>query len=88
MELPWPAITAASGGWVLLGLSVLGLMSGKWFVSRREADIYLDRAETAEKNVNDLIKALIGTTAVGKMQQRLVQAATEAVQDPPPEDGL
>jgi hypothetical protein len=86
MDLPWPTITAAAGGWALLGLGILGLMSGKWFVSRREADVYLVRAEKAEANVDKLIAALMGTTAVGRLQQRLVQAATEATQEPP-EDG-
>lgn len=46
--LPWPAITAASGGWILLAACVYGLISGRWVVSRREANISEHRANKAE----------------------------------------
>lgn len=49
--LPWPAITAAAGGWTLAGLVVVAvlwaLFNGR-LVTRREADLSEKRAEKAE----------------------------------------
>ena len=51
--LPWSAITAAGGGWALFGLTMFGLITGRWIVTRREADrvekLLEKRAESAEK---------------------------------------
>lgn len=76
--LPWPTITAASGGWVLLGIAVVMLLTGKGIVSSREAASYLKRAETAEANNADLIKTLAELTAVGRLQKALVAAHQQA----------
>lgn len=66
--IPWQGLTAAGGGWLLLGLAIYGLLSGRWFVSRREADIYLKRAEKAEAaigQINDQNSELIATARLG-----------------------
>lgn len=78
MDLPWPTITAASGGWLLTAAFVWSLISGR-LVTRREADTYIRRAETAEANVTKLIATTAEMTAVGKLQKRFAEAAT----DPP-----
>lgn len=78
--LPWPTITAASGGWVLLGIAVVMLLTGKGIVSSREAASYLKRAETAEANNADLIKALAEMTVFGKLQKALVVAKQQAAE--------
>lgn len=75
-QIPWPAVTASGGGWLLLGLAIYGLLSGRWFVSRREADIYIERAVKAENGRDDLIKTVAGMTGVGKLQQKFAELAT------------
>lgn len=51
--LPWPSITAAAGGWTLFGLTMIGLITGRWIVTRREADrverMLIRDAEDAKK---------------------------------------
>lgn len=78
--LPWPTITAASGGWVLIGIAVVMLLTGRGIVSSREAASYLKRAETAEKNVAALTQTLAELTAVGKLQKALVVAKQQAAE--------
>lgn len=75
--LPWPTITAASGGWALLGILLFGLISGRWIVSRREADSYLSRAEKAEANVETLVATVADLTAVSKLQKAVIDANLE-----------
>lgn len=71
--LPWPTITAATGGWVLAGVFVLALITGR-LVTRREADIYLERAERAEGHVDTLLQAVAETTTIGKLQKAVIDA--------------
>lgn len=53
--LPWPAQVGVAGlGWMLAAALLYGLITGRWIVTRREADIYIKRAETAEANVERL----------------------------------
>lgn len=89
MDLPWPAITAASGGWLLFSLSMYGLLTGKWLVSRREADQYILRAEKAEANVELALQSMAAQTGVGKLQRKVLEAAAEATAESPsdPVDG-
>lgn len=79
MDLPWPTITAASGGWLLTAAFVWALISGR-IVTRREADEYVRRAEKAEGNVEKLIATMAETTGVGKLQRKVLDAAAEAVE--------
>ena len=76
--IPWPALTAASGGWALFGLMATGLITGRWLVSRREADTYLQRAEKAEANVETLVATVADLTAVSKLQKATIDAALRA----------
>lgn len=76
MELPWPTITAASGGWLLTGAFVWAMITGR-LVTRREADEYVKRAERAEDNMKTSIETLAGLTAVGKIQRRFAEQAIE-----------
>lgn len=77
MDFAWPTITAAAGGWTLLGMFIIGLMSGRWFVSRREADGYVDRAEKAEALNRELVAIMAEQTGVGKLQKRFAEAAMD-----------
>lgn len=76
--LPWPAITAASGGWILLGIAVTMLLTGKGIVSSREARSYLTRAEKAEADNVVLVRAVADLTAVGRLQKAYHAAQQEA----------
>lgn len=76
--IPWPQVTAASGGWLLLGIMLFGLISGRWMVSRREADTYLARAEKAEANVEKLVATVADLTVVSKLQKATIDAAFRA----------
>lgn len=76
-DVPWPAITAASGGWMLFGLCMFGLITGRWLVTRREADSYIKRAETAEAERTTLIHTLAGMTGVGKLQKKISELAIQ-----------
>lgn len=76
--LPWPIITAASGGWVLLGVALYGFITGKWWISTREANTYLQRAEKAEQNVENLVSTVAELTAVSKLQKATIEAALAA----------
>lgn len=73
MDLPWPTITAASGGWVLFGLAMYGLLSGR-LVTRREADVYLEALKKAEDHVDILLTAVAETTTIGKLQKAVIDA--------------
>jgi len=79
--IPWPAVTAASGGWMLFGLCMFGLITGRWLVTRREADTYIKRAETAEAERTTLIQTLAGMTGVGKLQKKISELAIQAALD-------
>lgn len=81
MDLPWPTITAASGGWVLLGIAVAMLLTGRGIVSAREARSYLARAEKAEADNAVLIRTVAELTAVGRLQKALVTAQQQAAQE-------
>ena len=76
--IPWPQVTAASGGWLLLGTMLFGFITGRWLVSRREADTYLARAEKAEANVEKLVATVADLTAVSKLQKATIDAAFRA----------
>ena len=78
--LPWPAITAATGGWALLGVAVVMLLTGKGIVSAREAKSYLTRAEKAEENLATLTQTVAELTAVGRLQKALVTAQQQAAE--------
>lgn len=82
MELPWPTITAASGGWILVGYAILSLLSGKHIVSRREFDAMEARAIRAEtgwdeeRNTNRrLVEVNAKAIATGDLTTSVVQAA-------------
>lgn len=77
--LPWPTITAAAGGWTLLGGAVLMLLTGRGLMSAREGKSYLSRAEKAEKNVEKLVTTLAETTTAAKLQQQVLVAIDAAV---------
>lgn len=79
--VPWPAFTAATGGWMLFGLCMFGLITGRWLVTRREADSYIKRAETAEAERTTLIHTLAGMTGVGKLQKKISELAIQAALD-------
>ena len=81
--LPWPVWGGLfASGWCLSGLLLVNYASGRWFVSRREAKSYLDRAEHAEQLNRDLTQSLAGFTAVGQLQKLLVQAKEQAMGQP------
>lgn len=81
--IPWPQFTAAAGGWFLLCLVLYGFVTGRWLVSRREADTYLSRAEKAEANVEKLVGTVADLTAVSKLQKATIDAALKARDIPP-----
>lgn len=78
--LPWPTITASSGGWLLLGVLLYGLITGRWIATRRELDAAVTRAERAEANNEKLITTLAETTTTAKLQQAVMSAIDAAVQ--------
>jgi len=80
--VPWPQVTAASGGWLLFGLTMYGLITGRWFVTRREADTYIKRAEKAEAGRDTLIGTVAEMTGVGRLQKKFAEMAID-----PPEPG-
>ncbi|GAA1790232.1 hypothetical protein GCM10009795_039920 [Nocardioides hankookensis] len=73
--LPWQAITVSGGGWALFGMAMIGLMSGRWFVSRRELDSMEKRALAAEANVAQLLPAVAEHNAMGRLSQATIEAA-------------
>ncbi len=53
-NLPWPAITAASGGWALAGLAVLAIITGRLVPRSTLEDVIHDRNEwRAESRIKD-----------------------------------
>lgn len=53
-NLPWPAITAAGGGWVLLGFAVLAIITGRLVPRSTLEDVTHDRNEwRAESRIKD-----------------------------------
>lgn len=86
-NLPWPTITAASGGWVgffLVSITVVRLIITGKLITSREADALVARAEKAESGRDILIKAIAETTGVGKLQKKF---AEQAIADAQLEDG-
>lgn len=87
--IPWQTIGGAGLGWALAGAMLYGLISGKWFVTRREADMYVQRAEKAETamaKVNDQNAELIATarlSAVSVAGLRSAHAAGSSTIRPP-----
>ncbi|GAW55523.1 MULTISPECIES: hypothetical protein [unclassified Nocardioides] len=75
--MPWQTITAAAGGWTLFGFAMLGLLTGR-LVTKREADVYLARAEKAEAHVDVLLTAVAETTTIGKLQKAVIDAGIRA----------
>lgn len=64
--LSWPAISAASGGWVLFGFMVLGFLRGS-FVLKVHYDDAVKRAERFESLVwrtTDVAEKLVGPVEV------------------------
>lgn len=52
--LPWQALTAASGGWALLGIAVFGLIRGNLVPRRTHEDVIHDRDQwRAESRIKD-----------------------------------
>ena len=81
--LPWPVWGGLfASGWAVTALLLLNYANGRWFVSRREADSYVKRAEHAESLNADLTKAVAGFTAVGQLQKALVEAKERATDMP------
>lgn len=76
--MPWQALTGAGAGWALLAVFLYGLITGRWIVSRREADTYLQRAEKAEANVEKLVATVADLTAVSKLQKAVIDAGLRA----------
>lgn len=79
--VPWPQVTAASGGWLLFGYTMWCLITGR-LVTKREADVYIERAEKAEVGRDKLIGTVAEMTGVGKLQKRFAEMAID-----PPESG-
>lgn len=53
-SLPWPAITAAGGGWALLGLAVWAIITGRLVPRSALDDVIHDRNEwRAESRIKD-----------------------------------
>ena len=77
--LPWPVWGGLfASGWGLAALLLLNFANGKWFVSRREAQSYLDRATHSEALSKDLTQAVAGMTAVGQLQKAMIEARERA----------
>lgn len=74
--LPWPTITAASGGWFLTVAFVWALITGR-LVTKREAEVYITAYKKADDDRRDLIATVAGMTAVGKIQQKFSEVAME-----------
>ncbi|NUR07702.1 MAG: hypothetical protein HOQ45_11925 [Nocardioidaceae bacterium] len=73
--LPWPAQLGVAGlGWAITGYFIWSLFTGR-VVTRREADVYLTRAEKAETNLSTLISTNAEMTAVGHLQKAVIDAA-------------
>lgn len=76
--MPWPAqLGVAGGGWALSFLLLLNFANGRWFVSRREADIHIDRAQRQEALAEKLVASVADMTAVGHFQKAAIDAALE-----------
>lgn len=78
--LPWPVWGGLfASGWAVSALLLVNFANGRWFVSRREAEVHVKRAEHAESMNADLTKTLAGFTAVGQLQKLMVEAKERAV---------
>lgn len=58
----------------MAALLLVNFANGRWFVSRREAEVHIKRAEHAEGLCADLTRAVAGFTAVGQLQKAMVEA--------------
>jgi hypothetical protein len=78
--LPWPVWGGLfASGWAVTALLLVNYANGRWFVSRREAESYIERAKHAEQMNVDLTKSLAGFTAVGQLQKAMLEAKERAV---------
>jgi hypothetical protein len=78
--IPWPAVTASGGGWLLFGLlawAVLWALFTGRLVTNREAEVYIAAYREADNQRKDLIATVASLTAVGKIQQKFSEVAME-----------
>lgn len=81
--LSWPVWGGLfASGWAVAALLLVNFANGRWFVSRREAEVHIKRAEHAESMSADLTKTLAGFTAVGQLQKALVEAKERKAEEP------
>lgn len=81
--LPWPVWGGLfASGWAVSALLLVNFANGRWFVSRREAEAHMKRAEKAEALCSDLTQALAGFTAVGQLQKAMVEAKERVAGEP------
>ena len=70
--LPWPAFTAAFGGWILVGMCVLGIFRGSLITRReaegkdRELEAMREILATKDKTIADFTEATAASTAMIK----------------------
>lgn len=73
--LPWPVWGGLfASGWAVSALLLVNFANGRWFVSRREAEVHIKRAEHAEALNGDLTRAVAGFTALGQLQKAMMEA--------------
>lgn len=55
--LPWPAQVGVAGlGWFLFCVTMYGFITGRWLISRREADADRERIKTQDITIATLAK--------------------------------
>lgn len=53
-SLPWPAQVGVAGlGWFVAFLFLYGLITGRWIVTRREADLAQKRVDAQDKIISE-----------------------------------
>lgn len=81
--LPWPVWGGLfASGWAVSALLLVNFANGRWFVSRRENEGTVKRAESAESLNKDLTQALAGFTAVGQLQKAMLEAKERVTGEP------
>lgn len=77
--VPWPSVGAGSG-WLFVGLGLWALLTGR-LVTKREADIYIERATKAEGRNDELTRQNSELMAFARLGQSTFKALRDRAEE-------